>query len=654
MFMVSVCDIYNVVQNTFKAGEGIIMKGIALVIGGKLSIKSDVMEGVKIFDCVTFAEAIGIAKKLDKDKNVEIIISPAGTAGEIQRHISKPIVRTDISDFDIFQTIIEAQNMHKIEGKKIALIMHQSKTIDINRLKPFIKNELIFKNYSNESDLISIIHYFKNIGVELIIGGPTSVKYAEEMGIKGEILLLSEESVLMSINKARETLNVSRRYKLQNERFKLAISLFHDGVLIVNKEGRITDLNNEITKMLNRKNEDIIGKDIEIIIGDLRLRNIYKFGDKLKEKIISVNGNGYFVNGIPIITDNMVEGALITFQEVTKISKLEKKIRNVQASGFYARHYFKDILGESDALSNTIKMSTAFSETDSDILIKGETGVGKELFAQSIHNHSKRKNGPFVAVNCAAFPESLLESELMGYEEGAFTGAKKGGKMGLFELAHEGTIFLDEINQMALPLQGRILRTLQERQVLRLGGDKVTPINVRVIAATNDNLDRLIAEGKFRNDLYYRIAVLAVQIPPLRERTGDISLLITYYFNMFTKTNGATLPFCKESLYWLNLYNWPGNIRELMNFVERYVAINKQLQMKPLEYTLNYLKESEVYKKNMLVDQFNKISIELDTYKAMEKQLLLATLDRFGGNKRQTAIALGISRTSLWKKISDQ
>ena len=264
--MVSVCDIYNVVQNTFKAGEGIIMKGIALVIGGKLSIKSDVMEGVKIFDCVTFAEAIGIAKKLDKDKNVEIIISPAGTAGEIQRHISKPIVRTDISDFDIFQTIIEAQNMHKIEGKKIALIMHQSKTIDINRLKPFIKNELIFKNYSNESDLISIIHYFKNIGVELIIGGPTSVKYAEEMGIKGEILLLSEESVLMSINKARETLNVSRRYKLQNERFKLAISLFHDGVLIVNKEGRITDLNNEITKMLNRKNEDIIGKDIEIII----------------------------------------------------------------------------------------------------------------------------------------------------------------------------------------------------------------------------------------------------------------------------------------------------------------------------------------------------------------------------------------------------
>ena len=488
--------------------------------------------------------------------------------------------------------------------------------------------------------------------VELIVGGPTCAEILESLGSKGYVLRLSDESIQLSINKAIESLHISHKYKEQNQRFKTSISMFTDGVIIVNNKGIITDCNEKAREIFDISEEKIIGINIQELTNDISIQSVYKSGVKQNDKLFKYGDINLFTNRFPIIVDGTIEGAVITYQETNKIEKLDQKFRKFQTKGFMAKYYFKDIMGISESIKETVKIAKAFAGVDSDVLIKGETGTGKEIFAQSMHNLSSRSQGPFVAINCAALPENLLESELMGYEEGAFTGAKKGGKPGLFELAHKGTIFLDEINQLPIQLQGRILRVLQERQVLRLGGDKVIPINVRIIAATNENLGKLIDEGLFRKDLYYRISVLNLNIPPLRKRKGDITLLINYYQNMFSNIYGKTSSFDEESLNMLENHVWNGNIRELINFIERFVVISKQLSITPKNYVMDYL-DSETNNNNNIED-FNQIKIKLGTLKDMEKQMIESILDRYSSNKKQAALALGISRTTLWKKYRDE
>lgn len=242
--------------------------------------------------------------------------------------------------------------------------------------------------------------------------------------------------------------------------------------------------------------------------------------------------------------------------------KLEKKYLR----GHIAKHYFDDIIHESEVVKRTIDIAKSYSDVDSNILIIGETGTGKEMYSQSIHNHSSRKNKPFVAINCAALPESLLESELFGYAEGAFTGAMKGGKQGIFELAHQGTLFLDEIGEISPSLQSRLLRVLQEREVMRIGDDKVIPVDVRIIAATNKNLLEMVKNNEFREDLYYRLSVLDLHLPSLREYKDDIPLLVHHFVRSFTKNEPVQIT--DEAMERLKQEQWEGNIRQLQNFCE--------------------------------------------------------------------------------------
>lgn len=624
----------------------------ALVIGGEI-FTDRCYEDVVIYDKVTFTDAINIAVQLEKEKAVDIIISPAGTASEISKYVSIPIVKSFVTDLDILDTLIYAESDSKISGKRIALILHESKELNEKRLQQFLKNELIFLKYNDEVDMRKIIYDLISQGVELFVGGPTCASFVKNFNKKCYVLRFSDESIEMSISKAFESLSVSHNYKEQNQRFKTAISMFTDGVIIVDNKGIITDFNQKAKDIFEIKEEDIKGLNIENLTDDLTIQSVYKTGTKQYDKLVKYNDINLFTNRFPIMVDGTIVGAVITFQETNKIEKLDHKFRKFQTKGFMAKYYFKDIMGNSEAIKETIKIAKAYAVVDSDILIKGETGTGKELFAQSIHNSSSRNKGPFVAVNCAALPENLLESELMGYEEGAFTGAKKGGKSGLFELAHNGTIFLDEINQLPIQLQGRILRVLQERQVLRLGGDKLIPINIRIIAATNEKLGDLIEEGKFRSDLYYRISVLNLNIPPLRKRKGDITLIINYYFNLFSNIYGNALPFDEESLNMLENHDWNGNVRELINFVERYVIICKQLSIPSKNYVLDYLDTEASSDANKNLDDLNQINVKLGTLKDMEKQIIEGMLDRYSNNKKQAAMTLGISRTTLWKKYKE-
>ncbi|KYO64493.1 Limonene hydroxylase [Thermovenabulum gondwanense] len=335
-------------------------------------------------------------------------------------------------------------------------------------------------------------------------------------------------------------------------------------------------------------------------------------------------------------------GAVATFQEVSTLMKAELKIRSqLYENGFVANYRFEDIIHKSDKMSKCIDIAKKYAQLDSTVLIFGDSGTGKEIFAQSIHNESKRKNSPFVAINCAALPENLLESELFGYSEGAFTGARKGGKAGLFELAHNGTIFLDEISEIPLSLQSKLLRVIQEKKVMRLGDDKLIPVNIRIICATNKDLLQEIKIGRFRKDLFYRINILSIYLPSLRERKEDIIPLAEYFLkNCSLKMKKCIIGFTEDAKKYLLSLEYQGNVRELEGIIERACAIcdNKYIDIEDL---IGYYENTEEY-----VD----ISKEL-TLEDQEKKLIIETLRETNGNLTVASKILGIHRTTLLRKI---
>jgi transcriptional regulator with PAS, ATPase and Fis domain len=315
---------------------------------------------------------------------------------------------------------------------------------------------------------------------------------------------------------------------------------------------------------------------------------------------------------------------------------MEERIRReIYSQGHVAKFGFGDIYGTSPSLTEAIDVARQYARVDSTVLIHGETGVGKELFAQSIHTAGSRGNGPFVAVNCAALPEALLESELFGYVEGAFTGARRKGKPGLFELAHRGTIFLDEISEIPLSLQGRLLRVLQEREVIRLGHDRVIPVDVRVLCATNRDLHRLVEDGNFRKDLYWRLNVLSLFIPPLRERRDDIVPLMHRFLGVPSAGGHHGIAFSGDALSFLTQYPWPGNVRELRNLCERLTVlhIGKTVDAAFLTHLMEYRGSTQPHRSGV---------------KGMED--IERALTQAGGKITRAAEILGVHRATLWRR----
>jgi transcriptional regulator with PAS, ATPase and Fis domain len=297
-----------------------------------------------------------------------------------------------------------------------------------------------------------------------------------------------------------------------------------------------------------------------------------------------------------------------------------------------------DIIGESRALKRSKMLARKYAAVDATVLITGESGTGKEMFAQSIHNLSGRKNGPFVAVNCATIPENLLESELFGYEEGAFTGARKNGKAGLFTIAHRGTIFLDEITEISFILQARLLRVIQEKEVIPLGSEKIIPIDIRIIAATNRNLLEEVKNGNFRRDLYFRLSILNLKIPPLISRNRDLRLLAKFFIKTYNEKLNKNLTLNEKALSLLENYNWPGNIRELENVIERLCVISE-----------SKIREQDVRE---IIDELSIQEGNSDpSIQQITQSHILKTLASFNGNRGLTAKQLGISRSSLWRRL---
>ncbi|HHY90608.1 MAG TPA: sigma 54-interacting transcriptional regulator, partial [Clostridiales bacterium] len=400
------------------------------------------------------------------------------------------------------------------------------------------------------------------------------------LNVAGRYELVHQHTLGMVAATAKAVENEIRIHKINaqliqnNSQLKATLSAVTDGVVYINK-GIITQINSEMSNFLGRDASEVIGRKVyeeivtspdlgKILNGDIEGKRHYEIILKGKEK------NYNCLLNIQCIYDNNEEeiGKVLIFTRTEEIQMLASKINK-----HTAYFTFSDIIGESKKMKQCIDLAKKAAEYNSRIVIEGESGTGKEMFAQAIHNRSRRKNNPFLAVDCGAIPRELLESELFGYESGAFTGARKEGKPGKFELANGGTIFLDEIGNMPMEMQVKLLRVLQEEKIIRVGGNQPIPIDVRIIAATNANLEEEVKRGNFREDLFYRLNVFYIRVPPLRERKEDIPILV----QTFLKKNSSgknDLKIDKRAMKILETYDWPGNIRELNNVIERAVIMS--------------------------------------------------------------------------------
>ncbi|SHI07242.1 Transcriptional regulator containing PAS, AAA-type ATPase, and DNA-binding Fis domains [Clostridium collagenovorans DSM 3089] len=387
---------------------------------------------------------------------------------------------------------------------------------------------------------------------------------------------------------------------IKNEELNSIINLSSVGMAMLSNKEEIVICNQSVKRILDIDN-NIIGKKVKDI-ENKDLRMIFSLS-KANDEVIKFKNKYINVNKHNIESFGKITGAYFCIQEVTYIKKLEQNLsKKLRDKGQVARYHFDDIKTKSAELEQSKELAKKIAKSDYTVLITGESGTGKELMAQSIHNDSLRFNQPFIAINCAAMPENLLESELFGYEEGAFTGALKGGKKGLFEQAHNGTIFLDEIGDMPMYLQTKLLRVIQENQVMRVGGENVIDIDVRIIAATNRDLLEMIKKEKFRADLYYRINVLHINIPPLRDRKEDITAMLTYFMN-------KKINISNEVSKILNNYSWPGNIRELKNTAMYIDTMCMEDEVKICDLPHNILNNRKEYTQEIKILQ-DKASIE--------------------------------------------
>ena len=347
-----------------------------------------------------------------------------------------------------------------------------------------------------------------------------------------------------------------------------------DGLIGIYPEGMVYLCNEAAEKILGCKREQVVGSCLyELMQPDL-CQEVIEHWQPIKNQLIKINGVDIVVSALPYSNDEERLGVIVMLKKYTDTEKQQHRIR-IQAvgKGHVAKYSFDHIVGESRAIQTLKSLAQGMARSSSSVLITGESGTGKELLAQAIHNASPRSKYPFIAVNCAALPENLLESELFGYEEGAFTGAKKGGKLGYFEMAHLGTLFLDEIGDMAPRLQVKLLRTIQEKEIVRIAGDAVIKVDVRIISATNCDLKRKVREGEFRTDLYYRLNVLPLCTPSLRERIDDIPLLLKH----ISRSLKLNFTLTSEAMSVLQNHDWEGNIRELHNYVEYLGQLNKDI-----------------------------------------------------------------------------
>ncbi|MGN0159122.1 MAG: sigma 54-interacting transcriptional regulator [Brotaphodocola sp.] len=601
------------------------------------------LEAVSIY--ASFDNAAAIAEEMERKGEVDVILSRGGTAAQIQSAVTLPIIQIPITPFDVIRIV------HQLESgtKKVALIHYMKHVSGVQEIAQMYGIQIEEYSFLNRQDIESAVYDAYRKGVRAVIGGEVAVRIAKSMGMKGYQISAGRAAVEYAIDEALNLFEAKRKERNKAMQMQAAYASLKEGIIVTDEDQKIVVLN-PVADMLFDKKYKIGDKAGSEIIGD-KCRQVYQNHKECPVYLKKLQKNNYAVAHIPIIRKEKFIGVVTRFENVTHTQELEQKIRNeMHLKGFVAKHRFHDIITQDESMKRLIQMAKIYAKTDSAVLIEGESGTGKELLAQSIHNASARSEGPFVAINCAAIAENLLESELFGYEAGSFTGAKKEGKPGLFELAHNGTLFLDEIGEISKSVQTRLLRVLQEKEIMRIGGERIIPVDVRIISATNRNLKCMSQDGSFRGDLYYRLNVLHLDLPPLRRRMKDVPVLAKQFLEQY---EGDTTNMERITSI-LTSYSWPGNIRELQNAMERYSVLSK---------FMGIADENEAYLRDILGTNTKKVSgdtmqLEIalggelnEMVEDVEQKIVQHYLEQYDNNQELAAKALGIGRTTFWRKI---
>jgi PAS domain S-box-containing protein len=509
---------------------------------------------------------------------------------------------------------------------------------------------------------------FRRIAKELGVDPDEYIAAVKNIPVISEEKLWSIARVLFSIAntfsemayRAMEIKENNRKLVLTNNQLNNILQSMSDGVLMVDHQGIITQVNPSAEKIIGKTDQEMKGSPVkDVTVGkalciEKMLAKQQSYYD-VELMLDTAAGHIYCVSsGKPILDDQgTLNGGVILLRPMEKVQRLVNRF-----SGAQANFHFRHIIGNSAEIRETVRLASHATSTMSTVLLQGESGTGKEVFAQAIHNRSARRKGPFVAVNCGAIPRELIASELFGYAEGAFTGAKRGGRPGKFELASGGTLFLDEIGDMPLDQQVALLRVLQDKKITRVGGDMMIPVDIRIICATNRDLKQEIEKGRFREDLYYRLNVITIEVPPLRRRREDIPLLVDYFLKNIGRDWGVEIESVEpEVMEYLTRYEWPGNVRELQNVVERMISMADGntigLNLLPPEiYNANDLANSQ---EKVVPVRMGRLSRERQNRKQLlaekESQEILALLTKHGGNVSQVARDMGVSRNTLYRKM---
>ncbi len=580
----------------------------------------------------------------------DVVISRGFTAQLLKLQASFLNVELKLTGYDVL--IAATKSIQKFDAKRLAIVGTYSMIYGSDAIKEVFPHIEIISHTLEQMDSLEDVlrHLRSDDRCDVVLGGRAVCEFAQRLDFPSILLESGKESVSRAVDEAIRTVEVYRNEKRRTDRLEAILDYTAEGIVALDRDGRI-QLLNQFARVLccGSQPGEPLGKSLVDYFSDIPIGQVLKTGKPLLNEICMLGDALITVNCVPLLEHESLVECVLTFQQVTQIQELEDKIRKrLNPKGFVAKYTFMNILGKTPCLIKVKKLAAQFSKSDANILIQGETGSGKELFAQSIHNASRRCNGPFVAINCAALPDQLLESELFGYVEGAFTGAAKGGKMGLFELAHNGTIFLDEIGDIAAPLQARLLRVLQEREIIRLGHDRITPIDVRVIAATNKDLYQAVADGSFRSDLLYRLEVLKLMVPPLRDRLEDIPILTARFFDAEKKrrhTHVKTL--APSAMQVLCGHQWPGNVRELRNFCERLSVLTEHEVATVEDVNLALLPNAREFH----ISQGPQNGMSRPKGYENERDRILRLISQYNGSRKLTAAELGMDVSTLWRKM---
>lgn len=574
----------------------------------------------------------------------DVIIARGFTAHTLKRR-KIPCVELKTTGYDVLAAVKTCLNQWDV--KRIAVVGAFNMVYgaeQVNQVYPGLRVSCYAED--DEIMLKTAVLRAKEDGNQVIVGGYSTVELAKQCDVPAVMIRSGREAVNQAITEALALAAVTVYEREKRDEIASIMNYSFQGIISVNRKGMITLANSCCYSYMKERKEPLTGADIRDVFPGIRIEEVIHQKKKILSEVCDCSGRPVMVNCVPVSGESQDFGAVITFQGTEQIQAEEGKLRKrIYSTGFTAKYDFTHILYKSSVMEKLIQTAEKYSYADSNILIHGETGTGKELFAQSIHNSSPRRKYPFVAINCAALPENLLESELFGYVEGAFTGAARGGKMGFFEIAHRGTIFLDEIGDISPKLQSRLLRVLQEREIVRLGNDTVIPIDVRVICATNRNLRQEVEQGNFRRDLLYRLDVLELHIPPLRERRQDIPYLVRKMTGFEHERTGCVLEkISEEGMELLKRHDWPGNVREIRNFCERICILCEQPVAGDVEVRQAL--------PGIPVKEDAAGMMHKDTGLAgAERQALVEALERFGYNRARTAAYLEIDKSTLWRKM---